>query len=235
MTELLYLLDSYAKEFEAKILAIEGNKVELDKTGFYPQGGGQPSDSGILEYNGKKWNVLEVKKESEKVWHKLSDIEGLKVGMNVKGILDWERRYHFMRMHTSAHVLAAVIFRETGKLITGNQLGWPQSRMDFNVEEYDAEWLKQLQETANDVLAAPLRIAISSMPREEALKNPELVRLKDVMPPALEEWRIVSIGDYDVQADGGTHVKSTDEVGKIEIVKTENKGADNRRIYWELH
>lgn len=233
MTELLYLKDSYLKEFEAEALEVLENSVVLDKTAFYPQGGGQPTDFGEIEFEGNTFKVKEVRKEKGKILHKLLDSKSLEKG-KIKGRINWSRRYNLMKMHTSAHVLAAVIFKETGKLITGNQLEEEQSRMDFNVENYNSEWMKELEKEVNEELVKGHEVSVSFMKREEALKNPELVRLKDIMPPALEEWRIVKIGDIDLQADGGTHVKNTKEVGRIEIFKTENKGANNRRIYWRL-
>jgi misacylated tRNA(Ala) deacylase len=230
MTELLFLKDSYLKEFDACIVGIEGECVELDKTAFYPQGGGQPCDLGTLE--GRK--VLEVVKKSGKVLHKLESIEGLNVGEKVHGVIDWERRYWFMRMHSSAHIIAGVIFKETGNLITGNQLGNPESRVDFNTENYSPEFFKSIEGKTNEVIERNLEHKISFLSREETLKIPELFRLKDVLPKEIPEFRIVSIGGFDTQADGGTLVKNTSEIGRIKITRTENKGAKNRRLYWTL-
>ena len=235
MTELLCLKDSYLKEFKAIITSISENKVSLDKTAFYPTGGGQPSDTGKVIANGKEFGVVAVKKENGVVWHSLNSSKGLSVGTNVRGKIDWDRRYNIMRMHTSAHVLAAVLYNQTGKLITGNQIDFPLSRMDFNVEtSFDEDSAKKLQETVNNELKKNHEVKVSFMPREDAIKKPELVRLKDLLPPSLKEWRIVQIGSIDLQADGGTHVKNTSEIGEIKIVKTQNKGANNKRIYWEL-
>lgn len=240
MTELLYLKDSYLREFEATVqeVAPEEKAVVLDKTIFYVAGGGQPTDTGKLYCNGKEFLVKEVCKKQGKILHNLlsgvGDFAALEKACSVKGALDWERRYKLMRMHSSAHVLAGVIFNETGKLITGNQIDVEQSRMDFNVENYSQELLQEFVGKANEVVARNLEQKVSFLPREEALKIPSLFRLKDVLPKDLQEFRIVSIGDFDIQADGGTHVRNTSEIGRIKIVKTENKGADNRRIYWVL-
>ncbi len=235
MTELLYLQDSYLKEFQAKITDIQENKICLDKTAFYPQGGGQPSDTGWLVIDGKDFEVLEVKKEADKVWHKLKQVEGLQVGQIVNGKIDWKKRYEFMRMHTSAHVLAAIIFSETKKLITGNQIGYPESRMDFDADEsFNESSAKKLEEKTNQELSKNHEVSAYFLPREQAIQKPELVRLKDLMPPSLKEWRIIQIGTIDLQADGGTHVKNTREIGKIKIIKTQNKGKENKRIYWQL-
>lgn len=235
MTELLYLRDSYLKGFDAEVAAISENRAELDKTAFYVQGGGQPSDIGTLRNPaGKEFRVLEVLKREGRVWHKLESAEGLAVGEKVHGTIDWARRYWFMRMHSSAHVLAGVIFKETGKMITGNQLGNPESRMDFNTEDYSPEFFKSLEEKANQVIARNLGQTVSFLPRGEALKIPELFRLKDVLPKEIREFRIATIEGFDTQADGGTLTANTREIGKVKILRTENKGAQNRRFYWTL-
>jgi len=234
LTELLYLNDSYLKEFSAQIVSVKGRNLELERTAFYAQGGGQPGDSGEIEFLGAgKARVLTVKKIEGKVIHEL-DTEAPENAAEAKCSIDWGRRYKLMKMHTSAHLLAAVIFSETGKLISGNQLGEDYSRMDFNVEKYDAGFLKGIEDKANAKIAEGLDITVSFLSREKAFELPDLFRLKDVLPKNLQEFRIVSIGSFDMQADGGTHVKNTKEIGKIKITKTENKGADNRRIYWEL-
>lgn len=235
MTEKLYLKDSYLKEFGAKVLKVsEGRFVVLDKTAFYPQGGGQPSDSGKIIAGAREFRVLSAKNFGEEVSHEVEDASGLEEGQVVKGELDWERRYALMRMHTAAHILAKCIFDRTGSMITGNQIEEARSRMDFNVQGLDREFLAEIEEKANLAISQNLEVKISFLPREEALALPELFRLKDVLPKELEEFRIVSIGDFDRQADGGTHVKNTSEIGRLAIVKAENKGANNRRIYFEL-
>lgn len=230
MTELLYLKDSYLKEFEASILEIVGNAVVLDRTAFYPQGGGQPCDTGTLE--GRK--VLEVVKKEGKVLHKLESAQGLNAGQKVHGEIDWERRYWLMRMHSCGHIIAGVIFKETGNMITGNQLGNPESRIDFNTEDYSPEFFKMIEDKTNEVVARSLEQKISFLSREETLKIPELFRLKDVLPKDIPEFRIVAIGDFDTQADGGTLVRNTSEIGRVKITRTENKGAKNRRLYFTL-
>ena len=235
MIELLYLRDSYLKEFDACVLEILENSVVLDKTAFYFQSGGQPCDYGILKTeSGVERKVLEVVKKQGKVLHKLESIGGLQVGEKVHGVIDWERRYWFMRMHSTAHIIAGVIFKETGNMITGNQLGNPESRVDFDTENYSPEFFKSIESKTNEVIARNLEQAISFKSREEALKIPELFRLKDVLPKEIPEFRIVSIGNFDVQADGGTLVQNTREIGRVKITRTENKGAKNRRLYWTI-
>ncbi len=243
MTELMYLKDSYLKEFEAKVTATASGKVELDRTCFYVQGGGQPSDKGKLYSGEMEFKVNKVAKEQGIAWHCL-DRDGLKKGDSVRGEIDWESRHRHMRMHSSAHLLAAVIYRETGTLITGNQLGGERSRMDFATRDYSPGFFRKIEESANREIQKNHEIKISFLPKDDALEDSTLFRLKDDwrkdpknigMVKALpNEIRVVSIGDIDRQADGGTHVKTTLEIGKLRIVKTENKGAENRRIYWEL-
>lgn len=233
MTELLYMNDSYLQECEAKVIEVNNNLVVLDKTIFYPEGGGQPTDVGKLMKDNIAYNVIFVKKLSGNITHQV-DKEGLKVGDVVKCVIDWERRYKLMRMHTAAHVFSTAVYKQTGAKITGNQLNVEQSRIDFDLENFDKEKLQSYVDLANEQLASGLYVTTKTMPREEAMKIPDVVKLASVLPPAIKELRIVSIGDFDVQADGGTHVKNTREVGKIQVVSTENKGANNRRAYFVL-
>src|SRR3989344_1381720 len=211
MAKKLFLDDSYLKECEATVLKAEGKFVVLDQTIFYPQGGGQPSDEGKIISAKGEYKVVFGKSFGEDVSHEV-DREGLATGEKVKCVLDWERRKKLMRMHTSAHILAGVIHKEIGALITGNQLDLQKSRMDFNVKEFDKGLLKSFEEKANETIARELDVNISYEERKNALARPELFRLKDVLPKNIPVLRIVSIGDFDVQADGGTHVKNTKEI-----------------------
>ncbi len=234
MTELLYLKDHYRKSCESRVIEVLNQKmVIVDQTVFYPQGGGQPSDTGVLRRQNEEFRVLSAKKQGENVALEVNQI-GLKPQDLVQQEIDWNRRYALMRMHTSAHILANVISNETGSLITGNQLGETESRMDFNVTEFNAGIAQSFIEKANELIRQKLPVFIEFLERERALARPELVRLKDIMPPNLPVWRIVSIGNVDVQADGGTHVANTSEIGFMELLRTENKGKENRRIYWTL-
>jgi len=235
VTQKLYLDNSYLKECEASVTKVIGEKfVVLDKTIFYCQSGGQPSDTGkLINENNEEYKIVFGKNIEEETSYEV-DKEGLKEGDKVKCILDWEQRHKYMRMHTSAHILAGVINKEIGALITGNQLGLEETRMDFNVPEFDKELLKSFEEKTNEIIAQGLGITIAYEEREKALARPELFRLKDVLPKNIPTLRIVSIGDFDVQADGGTHVKNTSEIGKIRITNFKNKGKENRRIYWKL-
>ncbi|MBW3004805.1 alanyl-tRNA editing protein [Candidatus Woesearchaeota archaeon] len=233
MTELIYMNDCYAKEFDAIVTKVDGKFIILDKTAFYPQGGGQPTDTGKLIKDGEEYKVVFAKKTGGDISHEV-DREGLKEGDKVHCILDWDNRYVLMRMHTAAHILCEIFHKETGALITGNQLNVDKSRIDFNLENFDREKISEYVAKANEIVQKDLPIKIYTLPREEAMKLPTVTKLANVLPPAVKELRIVEIVGFDTQADGGTHVKSTKEVGEIEVVGAENKGKNNRRVYFTL-
>jgi len=236
MTEKLFLNDSYLKECNSIVTKItDGKFVVLNKTIFYGQSGGQPSDTGkLVKENEEEINVVFAKGFGGDVSHQIEPENSLKEGEKVKCVLDWKQREKYMRMHTSAHILAGVINKEIGALITGNQLGLEESRMDFNVPEFDKELLKSFEEKSNAIIEQELGISISYENREKALARPELFRLKGVLPKNIPTLRIISIGNFDVQADGGTHVANTKEIGKMKITNFKNKGKENRRIYWRI-
>jgi len=230
VTELLFMEDSYLKEFSATVISANGNMIELDKTAFYPQGGGQPSDVGTVESNGNVYAVTHVKKEDGKIIHVL-DKEGLQKGDNVNCKLDWDKRYVLMRNHTAAHVLSEVIHKETGAKITGNQLGVDKTRIDFSLENFDRNKINEYIDKTNDVLKRDVPIKTYFIPFNEA--DESITKLATGIA-VHEKIRIVEIGDIDKQADGGTHVANVNEVGRIELLKIENKGKNNRRIYFKL-
>ena len=232
-TKLLYLDDSYLKECDATVLSTEGNKIILDQTVFYARGGGQPTDKGIIKRGEEEYKVLEVKKENGEIVHIL-DKEGLKEGDKVHCVIDWQRRYKLMRMHTAAHVLASIFYKDYNAKITGNQLEEEKTRFDFSMENFEREKMEKAIEKANEYLSKDINVKVYYMPREEALKNPEMVKLANALPPNIDPLRIVEIPSIDIQADGGTHVKNLKEVGKIKLLKLENKGKNNRRIYFTL-
>lgn len=237
MEELLFMEDSYKKEFNAEITETkEGKYVILNKTAFYPNGGGQPSDTGtiIRENDKKEFKVVFTKKNEGIIFHQIEPENELKQGDKIKGIIDWERRYKLMRMHTAAHLLSAVFHKESGALITGNQLDIDKSRIDFSLEEYDKEKIEEYIEKANAIINEDRKIRIYSMEREEAQNHPELFKLAKTLPETIKTLRIVEIEGIDKQADGGTHVNSTKEIGKIELIKCENKGKSNRRLYFSI-
>jgi len=230
MTRRLFWEDMYTKEFDAVVTSADGSRIALDQTAFNPRGGGLVSDTGTL--GGLK--VREVVKEGEEIYHLLDGSDSLTLGTRVHGVLDWERRFRIMRMHTSAHILSAVVNGETGALITGNQISPDESRVDFNLDDFDRGKMSYYIDKVNEAIRRELDVRTFFMRREEALANPGFVKLANAMPPSLDELRIVQIGDVDTQADGGVHVKNTREIGRVVGVKTENKGKSNRRLYFTV-
>ncbi len=230
MTRRIYWEDMYAKEFDGKVVSVDGNRVVLDQTTFYPRGGGLVSDIGKLG----DANVTEVVKENEEIYHVVDNPGALKVGETVHGTIDWDRRYKLMKMHTTAHILCSIVNKETGALITGNQINPDESRIDFNLEQFDREKLSDYVAAANAVVTRGVDVRTYFMKREEALATPGLVKLANALPPSVAELRIVQIGDVDTQADGGVHVGNTREIGEIVVGKAENKGKSNRRVYFSL-
>jgi Ser-tRNA(Ala) deacylase AlaX len=241
MTNALYLQDSYLQEFSAKVLEAEGNKIILDQTAFYPESGGQLADNGKLMRGDEEFSITNVRKGSgsadaqvqNEIVH-FADKEGLKENDEIKGIIDWQRRYQMMRMHTAAHILSAIVNTQTGALITGNQLGLEKSRIDFDLENFNREEIKNYFQSANDIVKWDLPIMVDVVPMSSIINDKKLCKLAKGLPPGLKDVRIVEIEMFDRQADGGTHVKFTKEVGKIEFIDAENKGANNRRIYFKL-
>ena len=234
MKDALYMTDSYLKEFEAIVQSIKDDKyVILDKTAFYPQGGGQPFDTGVMKNNDDDYPVIFAGKFEGSISHEVSK-PGLKVGDLVNCKIDWQRRYKLMRMHTSAHIIDAILYQEAGALCTGNQLGLDKSRIDFSLDTLDRDKIQQYVDMANEWVRKAVDVKIYFLPREEALKIPGIVKLASVMPPEVKELRIVEILGIDIQADGGTQVKNTSEIGKISLVSVENKGKNNRRMYYTV-
>lgn len=234
MTIPLYLQDSYLRECEATVQSVSGKEVVLDQTIFYPRGGGQPTDTGKMISGSDEFRVVNVMKKEGRIVHELDRDAAFVAGGKVRCVLDWERRYKLMRMHTAAHVLSAIMHRELSILITGNQLEVDKTRFDFPMENFDRPMFDAMVSKANEALATGVELKIFDLPREEAMKIPGVVKLAGALPPSITILRIVEIPGIDLQADGGTHVKSLKEVGKIEIMKLENKGKENRRIYFTL-
>lgn len=233
MTELLYLKDCYLKEFDARVVRAEGNQIELDKTAFYPESGGQLSDTGKLIRGEEEFTVLKARKLAGSVLHEL-DREGLKAGDTVKGVIDWNKRYKMMRMHTAAHIITMAVQSIVPEaLVTGGQLELDESRDDYSLKELTPEMVQEIEKKANEIVQAGMGIQIRELPREEAFKLPQLFKLKDVLPPSIPMIRVVQIGN-DLNACGGTHVKNTEEVGSIKITRTKSKGAENKRIYFTV-
>jgi misacylated tRNA(Ala) deacylase len=234
MTEQLYLTDSYLREFDAQVTDNYGSAVVLDQTAFYPGGGGQPYDLGTLAWQDGTAHVIKVKKQGNEVWHTL-DAEAPPQGTRVHAALDWERRYQLMRTHTALHVLCGVVWRDYGASVTGGHMDPLKGRMDFEFETMHKELVSEIEASVNAEIQKghPVRIAI--LPRDEAFQIPDLIRTKiNLLPPQIQEVRTVEIVDLDLQADGGTHVANTQEVGQVRVVDYKSKGAINKRIYLEL-
>jgi len=234
MAKALFLVDCYLKESEATVASVkDGKYVILDQTIFYAKGGGQPHDTGKIVKGDEVYNVVYVGKFLGEISHEV-DHAGLQPSDKVHCVLNWERRYKLMRSHTAAHVLAALLNKGTGALITGNQLEEDHVRFDFSLEKFDRELLQAYLAKANDLFGTDIAVKWYELPREEAMKIPGVVKMAEAFPPDLPVLRIVEIEGVDRQADGGTHVRNLREVGKVELVKTENKGKNNRRIYFKL-
>jgi misacylated tRNA(Ala) deacylase len=235
MTKALYMLDCYLKEFEAIIKSVKDGKfVVLDQTAFYPNSGGQPYDAGVISKDNEAYKVVYVGKFSGEISHEV-DREGLKEGDKVKCRIDWERLYKFMRSHTAAHILAGILEKDAGAKITGNQLELDKSRLDFNLENFDREKFNQYVAKANETISKNLKVNLSLASREEAEQRlSRLTNLAKGFPPEIKEVRLVEIEQFTTEACGGTHVKNTGEIKGIYILKLDNKGKDNRRVYFKL-
>ncbi len=224
----MYMKDCYLKEFDTNVKSVDGDYVELEDTIFYPRSGGQPCDHGTIN----NVSVEEVVKRDGRILHKVDGT--FSIGKNVRCKIDWGRRYTFMRYHTAAHVISSIIHKETGALITGNQISLDKTRIDFSLPEFDKTKIAEWEKRVNEIISEGHEVKMSVLPRVEAFKIPDLVKLKKLLPESINEVRIVEIAGVDIQACGGTHVKNTKEIGGIKIIKTENKGKNNRRIYFSL-
>ena len=234
MTEHLYQLDSYVREFDGVIVATDGQSVVLDRTAFYPGGGGQPGDVGMLTWDGGSAQVVKVRRQGADLWHAL-DGDPPPPGTAVRGTLDWERRYRLMRTHTALHVLCGVVWRDYGASVTGGNMDPLKGRMDFEFETMRKELVAEIEANVNAEIENGHDVRTAILPREEAFQIPDLIRTKiNLLPPQIEEVRTVEIVDLDLQADGGTHVANTNEVGRVRVVNYKSKGAINKRIYIEL-
>jgi misacylated tRNA(Ala) deacylase len=229
MTVKLFWQDSYQKEFDTTVASVNGTGAVLDQTCFYATSGGQVGDTGEIN----RIKVLDtVRGENEDIVHILESEPDFKSGDVVHGKIDWERRYTIMKLHSSAHVISAVLVKNFGNvLFTGSQIYPDRARMDFNIEKLDEEIVKILEEKSNEVVKMSLPIISRIISAEELESNQNLMRLADTSHyEKFKTLRVVEIKDFDVQLDGGTHVANTSEIGKIKIVKRENKGKNNRRI-----
>jgi misacylated tRNA(Ala) deacylase len=235
-TKQLYLYDSYQKDFAAKIERVAGNDLVLDQSIFHPLTGGVSFDTGYIESGGVKRPVLrvEIDRETKEITHIVDNAEGLKIGDAVKGWIEWDRRYRLMRLHTTAHLIAAVMYRYYDARITGGQVDPDQAKMDFNLPRTDREVFEDAVAKANLEVQKRTQLKIYFLKRDEALKIPGVVKLAERMPPDVKDLRIVEIPGIDLQADGGPHVNNTGEIGEISLVKIENKGKTQRRLYFTV-
>jgi misacylated tRNA(Ala) deacylase len=232
MTELLYLTDSYLRKFTATVTNTdsEKNALALDRTAFYPGGGGQPSDVGLLKTDAVNLTVNKAKKQGAAVWHFVKgDIPA--PGTTIAGVIDWDRRYKLMRVHTALHVLCGVIWRDYGASVTGGNMQPGTARMDFEFERMQKDLVVEIERKINVEVEAERPVKVAILPREEAFQIPDLIRTKiNLLPESIAEVRTVEIEGLDLQADGGTHVANTSEVGFIKIVDYKSKGRINKRL-----
>lgn len=235
MTHLLYQTDSYLREFTATATMVDAatRSVILDQSAFYPGGGGQPCDFGELRFGGITCPVTQVKKQGADVLHFLGGDSPLpEVGATLTGSLDWERRHQLMRTHTALHILCGTVFRDYGALVTGGNMDPLEGRMDFEFATLRAELVGEIEAAVNREVAAAREVRVKILPREEAFQIPDLIRTKiNLLPEGIAEVRTVEIVGLDLQADGGTHVRNTSEVGVIKVTDYKSKGAINKRIY----
>ena len=230
-TELLYASDAYVHEFDARVVEVpEAGVVVLDRTAFYATGGGQPHDLGTLSWEGGTAEIAEVRKQGGTVLHRLNGTPP-PPGTAVHGEIDWSRRYALMRYHTALHSMSGVIYQLYGATVTGGQMYPDRARMDFEMPDLSADRLRTIQERTNTLLAEGHPVSVRVLPRAEAFAMPDLIRTRvNLLPEGMEQIRVVDIEGIDRQADGGTHVANTREVGRVRIAKSENKGKGNKRV-----
>jgi misacylated tRNA(Ala) deacylase len=234
MTDLLFHQDSYLREFEATVTETTDNGVVLDCTAFYTGGGGQPHDTGVLVANGHEYRVTRVGRADGRIVHQIHGAPP-PVGAKVTGRIDWDRRYLLMRTHTALHILCGVVWRDYGARVTGGDMQPGTARMDFELENMSSEFAHEIEERVNAEVAAARDVLVDNMSREEADHHPDLIRTKiNLLPPSIKEVRTIDITGLDLQADGGTHVANTREVGAIRVVGHESKGRINKRLRIEL-
>ena len=238
MTKLLHMRDNYLKEFDAIVTASYDKAVVLDQTVFYPEGGGQSSDIGLLSTPSRTAKVVEVRKVDGEVRHILED-DSFEVGTKIHGIIDWERRYRCMRFHTAQHVLSRYLQLNYDAETVGNHITPEESRADYSpLESFDEEMKRNVEAGVNGILHQNLPVNIEFMPRKDAIefleKRGYQTRYLEMVPKSVKEFRVVLTGDYDAASCAGTHVRNTQEIGKIQIGKSKNVGAGKRRIYFHL-
>jgi misacylated tRNA(Ala) deacylase len=234
MEEALYLNDMYLQQFEAEVISVtDGKFIVLSQTAFYPKSGGISYDQGVLIRDNEEFPVVFVGKFGGNISHEVEKA-GLEVGNKITGKLDWNRRYTLMRYHTAAHVLSGAFYKNLKAKITGNEISIDQGRIDFNLEDFDRSLIEEQVEKSNEIINDDYPVEVYYLKRSEVEENPDLVKLVMGIPKKIEILRIVDIKGFDKQPDGGCHVKSTNEIGKISVKKLVNKGKSNRRLYFTL-
>ena len=235
MTEELFLTDAYLRRFEARVVALDGREAVLDKTAFYPGGGGQPADKGTLGVGPVRASVVDARREGGGIVHVL-DTAIPDTVRELNGELDWERRYAHMRYHTALHALSGIIWKTFDAKVTGGQMRPDRARMDFSFPgEWTADVVGEIERLTNEALEEDRLVRVYELPREEALKYPDLIRTQiSLVPERVRTVRIVEIEGIDTQADGGTHVANTREVGELEITGHKSKGRQNKRVEFVL-
>ncbi len=237
MTELLYQKDSYIREFKAVITEVVDDFVVLDRTAFSPTGGGLMCDTGTLTTASRDvYKVVEVISRGGKVKHKLSPIPEAEIqGGKIKGKIDWEKRYKQMRLHTTIHSISGTLYKKYGTTVTGGNITPEKSRVEFDIDHLRQERVQEIEEAMREIINGNHMVTVSFLEREEALKDPDLIRTKvNLIPESVKILRIVEIETVDRQADGGVHVKSTKEIGTFVPLKTENRGKDKKRLYFTV-
>ena len=234
MTQELAATDAYLRETEAAVVEVRDDGIVLDRTVFYPRGGGQPGDTGRLNWDGGSVAVVDTVKRGGAVLHVVEG-EAPAEGTELTASIDWDRRHYLMRTHTALHVLSAVVWREFGAKVTGGNMEPGSARMDFELDSISVEFGREVEDRLNAALAEGHPVTVRFMPRSEALADPDLIRTKvNLIPEFVDPIRVIDIGSIDRQADGGTHVANTSEVGPVRVVKTESKGKGNKRMRIEL-
>ena len=235
MTERLYLVDATIHDFDAVVVAVDQDRIELDRTAFYATGGGQPHDTGLLTWSDGDSVVEDVRTTDGRVWHHLSgDIPN--VGASVAGVINQERRHHMMRTHTAMHILCGVMWQRWQRVVTGGNMDALSGRMDFELDEFPQGFIEEVENFCNAEIAADRPVEVSFLARSDAVLDRDLIRTKvNLIPDSVTDIRVVDIVGLDKQADGGTHVASTSEVGRIEITKTESKGRGFKRVRFVVH
>ncbi|MHA1903539.1 MAG: alanyl-tRNA editing protein [Candidatus Thorarchaeota archaeon] len=239
MTEMLYMHDNYLREFEAIIVEVGDDYIVLDRTAFYPEGGGQVGDSGTISKDSELVHISVTKKKDGKVQHITQDPIPFQMGDSVKCKLEWESRHRCMRFHTAQHVLSRYLQLNYDLITVGNQISPDKSRADYSpLEHFDEDMKRKVEKGVNEIISKNIEVKLRFMPREEAIEflgaKGYQVRYLEMVPKSVKEFRIILLGEYDAASCAGTHVANTSEIGGIQIGKTKNVGAGKRRIYFSL-